>query len=390
MKKKLAIFGSLKFGTGDYIAHLYPHLKNLFDVEVISFSHMKYDDPVIPEESELVFKNIPSPKLLVRPTTFMTLAESYKKIFDFVKSFQPDVFNLQITALIRVLHYFFYPLINYLKSNKTKIIYTFHDILHIGEKNLVTNELLLPFYQLGDAAIVGNEMEEKRLKELFYFDKSIMVGRHGVYNLFDNNVIGVLEARSQFKFNKNDFVILFFGILRENKGLEELIQAFHILKTKNKAQQAKLLICTTLRDHFELKKYYEELVKKLDLEDRVKLDIRIKEVYILKQIETVFKASDVICLPYTHISQSGILNLAVGFHKPVIISDAFLEANEIKNKLGIVIPKKNSDKLAEAIENMENNYTSQLNLFNQNLKEYENLHNWQTLAQKMLQIIENI
>ena len=104
MKKKLAIFGSLKFGAGDYIAHLYPHLKMLFDVEVLSFSHMKYDDPITPEESELVFENIPSPRLLVRPKSFFTLAESYLKVFNFLKAYKPDVFNLQVTAFIRVLH----------------------------------------------------------------------------------------------------------------------------------------------------------------------------------------------------------------------------------------------------------------------------------------------
>src|SRR3989344_7352768 len=286
MKKKLAIFGSLKFGAGDYIAHLYPHLKMLFDVEVLSFSHMKYDDPITPEESELVFKNIPSPRLLVRPKSFLTLAESYLKVFNFLNTFKPGVFNLQVTAFIRVLHYFFYPLLINLKNGGTKIIFTFHDVLHIGEEEIITNEILSPLYGLADAGIVGNSMEKDRLKIIFKFDKEILIGKHGVYNLFDQNSITAQSARKQLKINPNNFIVLFFGILRENKGLEELINAIKLLKSRNSLQNIKLYICTTLRDHFEMKDYYKNLIKKLKLEHEIISDIRIKKIMTLKEIET--------------------------------------------------------------------------------------------------------
>lgn len=386
MKKKLAIFGSLKFGTGDYIAHLYPHLKMLFAVEVLSFSHMKYDDPVTPEESALVFKNVSSPKLLVRPKSFLTLAESYLKVFNFLNAFKPDVFNLQVTAFIRVLHYFFYPLLINLKKRGTKIIFTFHDVLHIGEKEIITNEILSPFYKLADAGIVGNSMEKDRLREIFKFHKEILIGKHGVYNLFDQNSITAQAARKQLKINPNNFVVLFFGILRENKGLEELINAIKLLKSRNSLQNIKLYICTTLRDHFELKDYYEKLVRKLKLEKEIVTDIRIKQIMTLKEIETTFKASDAVVLPYTHISQSGILNLAIGFRKPVILSDAFIETNEIYNKLGIVVPKKNVEKLANAIFAMANNYENYSKSFLNNTSEYEKDHSWEKLAHQMLEI----
>ena len=390
MKKRLAIFGSLKFGTGDYIAHLYPHLKMLFDIEVLSFSHMKYDDPVTPEESELVFKNIPSPRLLVRPKSFLTLAESYLKVFNFLNTFKPDVFNLQVTAFIRVLHYFFYPLLINLKEKGTKIIFTFHDVFHIGEKEIITNEILSPFYKLADAGIVGNSMEKDRLKKILKFDKEILIGKHGVYNLFDQNSITAQSARKQLKINPNNFIVLFFGILRENKGLEELINAIKLLKSRNSLQNIKLYVYTTLRDHFELKDHYEKLIRQLKLEKEIIADIRIKRIMTLKEIETTFKASDIVILPYTHISQSGILNLAIGFRKPVILSDAFVETNEVNNKLGIIVPKKNVEKLADAIFAMANNYENYSKIFSNNISDYEKEHSWEKLAHQMLEIANRI
>lgn len=388
MKKKLAIFGSLKFGAGDYIAHLYPHLKNLFDVEVLSFSHMKYDDPVGPKDSELVFKNIPNPRLIVRPKDFLTLSESYKKIFDFLEKYKPQVFNLHVAALVRILHYFFYPLVSYLKTKGVEIIYTVHDVLHIGEGNLISNDILHPFYDLADVAFVGNEMERERLQKIFAFKNEIIIGKHGVYDLFDQNQVNSDEARKQLSIDSKAFVVLFFGILRENKGLDELMKAISLLIKNGSSRNIVLFVSTTLRDHFELKKYYESLVEKLGLKKIVKLDIRIKDTMTLMEIERVFKGSNVVVLPYTHISQSGILNLAVGFKKPVVITDAFIEAKDINNKLGLVVPMKDEQKLAEAILQMQSNYNKYVNLFVKNLEFYNKEHGWENLAQQMFKISE--
>ena len=233
-------------------------------------------------------------------------------------------------------------------------------------------------------------MEKNRLKEIFKFNKQVVIGRHGVYNLFDQNRINTPTAKKHLKIDPNDFIILFFGILRENKGMEELINAIKLLKTKNSLKNIKLLIYTTLRDHFELKDYYLSLIRQYKLEKDIIANIRIKQTMSLKEIETIFKASDVVVLPYTHISQSGILNLAIGFHKPVIISDAFLEKEEIANKLGLVVPKKNSKMLAEAILEMKIDYNNYLNLFNSHIKEYETAHNWEKLAKLMLKISNNL
>ncbi len=75
----------------------------------------------------------------------------------------------------------------------------------------------------------------------------------------------------------------------------------------------------------------------------------IKEYIPSNQIERIFKAADVVALPYTQISQSGILNLAFAFKKPVIVSDVFFESDIINNKSGYVFPSTNIEQLANKL-----------------------------------------
>jgi len=386
MKKKLALFGSLKLGTADYIAHLYPHLTPLFDTEVFSFSHMANDDLVTATESELAFSTIQNPHLLLRPTTFKSLAESYVALTNSLLQFRPQIFNLHVTAFVRVLHYFFRPLITDMKKINSKIVFTMHDVEHIGEKNLINNDILSSFYGLADAAIVGNEQEEKLLRQNFSFQKPTVIAQHGTYNLFDRGVITQPAAKQKLGYGPDDFVVLFFGFLRENKGLDVLLKAIAELKNKKLNKQIKLYIAATVRNQYEQIKFYQNLIESLGISDKIKVNIKKDSVFHLDEIETYFRASDCVALPYTTISQSGVINLAFGFNKPVIFSDAFISSSELDGKLGIMVLSNNVEKLAEAIEKMSENYSEIISSFKRNIQEYNTIHSWDKIASALFEL----
>src|SRR3989344_5222029 len=289
MKKKLALFGSLKLGTADYIAHSYPYLAPIFDVKVYSFSHMANDDLVTATESELAFSTIQNPRLLLRPATFKSLAESYIKLTNSLLQFQPQIFNLHVTAFVRVLHYFFRPLIVDIKKMNSKIVFTMHDVEHIGEKHLINNDILSSFYSLADAAIVGNEQEKKLLRQNFSFQKPTVIAQHGTYNLFDRGAITVSAAKQKLGYDSNDFVVLFFGFLRENKGLDILLKAVAELKNKKLNKTIKLYVAATVRNQYEQIKLYQNMIESLGISDKVKVNIQKDSVFNLDEIEKMTK-----------------------------------------------------------------------------------------------------
>jgi glycosyltransferase involved in cell wall biosynthesis len=66
------------------------------------------------------------------------------------------------------------------------------------------------------------------------------------------------------------------------------------------------------------------------------------------EIEPIFKASDIVVLPYRQVSQSGILNIALNFHKPVILSDLFAEKDLVKDKMGKIVRPGKPSEIAKA------------------------------------------
>ncbi|MBK7854107.1 MAG: glycosyltransferase family 4 protein [Bacteroidetes bacterium] len=76
-----------------------------------------------------------------------------------------------------------------------------------------------------------------------------------------------------------------------------------------------------------------------------------------ENIEPYFKAADVVCLPYYSATQSGIVMMAYGFRKPVVVTNTGgLKELVDEHRTGIVIENNNSNIIAQAVtEILENN-----------------------------------
>lgn len=74
------------------------------------------------------------------------------------------------------------------------------------------------------------------------------------------------------------------------------------------------------------------------------------------EVAQLFLDADIVVLPYTEASQSGVLNLAAAFGKPVIVTDTGeLRATVQPNGLGVVVPPGDAEQLARAIRILAEN-----------------------------------
>lgn len=139
----------------------------------------------------------------------------------------------------------------------------------------------------------------------------------------------------------NGKVLLFFGYVREDKGLNYLISALYKVV---KQMQATLLIAGEFSGN---KGKYAKQIEALGLNDSV----RIIDGYLPnKEAANCFSAADVILTPYVFDIPSGIISAAYAFEKPVITTNLPSLAEYVQNeKTGYVVEPKDSDSLAEAI-----------------------------------------
>lgn len=330
-KLNVAIFTSAARGLAHYVAELFPILKNDVNPYYVTFDGQQVDD-IVREEVGRVYQ-------IVRDQSASSLLE----VIQFLKNKKIDVINLHVSDTVRRMHMQYVAMMGIAKSLGIPICMTIHDVFTIEAMDIEPAAIEL-LYGLGDSYIVGNDNEKDKLA--FYFnvpEESIVVATHGPYTIFDKNKISPAEAKDALGLTGKK-VVLFFGQTRPNKGLKYLIKAFPIILKNH--PDAFLYISTDL--HLSTPELNEYLVRL----NRSKVIEQIKLVtdYIpSKDIEKVFKAADVVVLPYTQISQSGILNLAYGFKKPVVVSSAFMEADHINGLYGYSFKSEDHTELANVV-----------------------------------------
>lgn len=158
-------------------------------------------------------------------------------------------------------------------------------------------------------------------------------------------------ARGSFDLNEQDKVLLFFGYIRHYKGLDILLEALAILLKKDPSYR--LLVAG---ESYEDEARYLQLIDTLGIQNQV----RFRNEFIPNEgVAPYFEACDVVVLPYRSATQSGILNMAYGFEKPVVITDVgglgeFVD----EGRTGIVVSEPTPEAVAAGILDFESRRAS--------------------------------
>lgn len=138
--------------------------------------------------------------------------------------------------------------------------------------------------------------------------------------------------------------VLLFGRIFAYKGLEYLIRAEAILK--DLLPNLRITVAGRGDDPWVFQPLMGEAVR-YDIRNRFIEDAEVAQLFL---------DADIVVLPYTEASQSGVLNLAAAFGKPVIVTDVGeLRATVQPNGLGMVVPPRDAEQLARAIRILAEN-----------------------------------
>jgi len=168
----------------------------------------------------------------------------------------------------------------------------------------------------------------------------IQVSPHPVYEHLASPMLNKVSAREQLKVN-SERVLLFFGFIREYKGLRYLLHSLPLILKKHSVH---LLVAGEAWEDIQI---YQKMIRDLHLDGRVTLDIQ----YIPNEMVCIyFAAADLVVVPYTSATQSGIVQLAYGFRKPVVVGKVggIPEAVE-HGQTGYLVRPQDASSIAEAV-----------------------------------------
>jgi len=384
MKQKVAIVSSLTGGLGHYCAHLVKPLSQYCDLKFITYPQIDLSGAVTNQITDTFIKRlIKWPRFDLIESDPMSIVE----IGTYLKERKFGVVNIHVGTTVKRKIYYFSTFLQYVKGiNNMKFVFTLHDVLPFDEDKKLT-PLLKSFYRLADHYTVGNELEKERLRKRFKIsEEKITVIHHGIYNLFNHNVYDPITAKSYLGLPKDKKTILFFGFLREYKGFEQLIKAANILKKKRNdfivyvgsglKYTPKILIGNSMK-----------LISKYGLSNNFELNLNYLDT---SEIEAVFKASNIVALPYLHVSQSGVLMMATGFARPSVITDIFYDRKWVDGKAGLVAERGNYQDLAKKLTYLLDNPDKAYEMGKFGYDYAMQHFNWDTLAEKYASVYSKV
>ena len=155
--------------------------------------------------------------------------------------------------------------------------------------------------------------------------------------------LDIAAEKEKLGFERDATVLLFFGYVRKYKGLDILIEAF--AEMEERYPDYRLLIAGEFYDNPQP---YLQLIKKLGVTHKVKV---INKFIPNEQVAAYFTLSEVVVLPYRSATQSGILNIACGYEKPVVITNVGGLSEFVEDgKTGIFVPTADKFEIVKGIE----------------------------------------
>lgn len=304
---------------------------------------------------------------------------SYMKIVNIIKKGKYDILHAQ-WFIFSPIDYYFLNIIK--KKYGIKLIITVHDILPFNQK-FYDLRFHKKIYELADHIIVQAENNIKRFRELFEnLSYKVIMIPHGHF-LEYADVLDKNSARKHLNIDSNGLVMLFFGQIKKVKGVNILLEAF--VEINKKYPNLKLILAgNPWKDDFS---QYQKIIDDNNLGSVIRTDIRyIKD----EEIKYYYSASDICILPYLDVYQSGVIQLAYAYRKPVVATNigAFKET-VIDGKTGFLCEPGSINSLVNAIENaikkMEN-----LELMGEaGYKYVDKKYSWNSIAYKIINLYKS-
>jgi glycosyltransferase involved in cell wall biosynthesis len=339
------------------------------ECSIVSFS-LQYPSFLFPGTTQ--FSSDPPPKDIsihtlinsVNPLNWVTVGMKIKK-------WKPDL------VIVRYWLPFMGPalgtVLRQVRRNKATKVVCIADNVIPHEKRPGDKAFTQYFLRSCDAFIT---MSEKVLSDLRQFEphKPAQLVQHPLYDNF-GEIIPKDVARKNLDLDPVQKLLLFFGFIRQYKGLDLLLQA--MADERIKKEGIRLLVAG---EFYEDDAPYLQLIRENNLEDRLIL----KTSFIPdSEVRDYLCSGDCVIQPYKNATQSGVTPLAYHFEKPMIVTNVGgLPALVPHEKVGLVC-EPDPTSIADAILRF---YQLGENYFIPHLRGEKQKYSWSALTHAILEL----
>lgn len=341
------------------------------DVELFTFT-LQYPSILFPGKTQ--YSEAPAPKNVkiyrrinsINPFSWVKIAKEIRDknpdivIFTYWMSF----FALCYARMAKIIS----------KNKHTRCIGLVHNMMP-HEKSVLDVLFSPSFVKKMDAFVALSKSVLDDVSKLDKKSKPKQFSPHPLYDHYGDREDKSLALSSLYFDDKYNY-LLFFGLIREYKGLDLLLKAMADERLDD--YPLKLVVAG---EFYEKKEPYIQMIEDYKIGDKVILcDKYIPD----EEVKNFFNLADMVVQPYKSATQSGVTQVAYHFEKPMLVTDVGgLREIVPDGKVGYVVEPEPT-KIADAIYDFYAN--DRKDFFESNIVEEKKKYEWS----KMTSTIKNL
>lgn len=371
---KISIFSAFypfRGGISQFSALLFRSLEKKHSVKAFTFKR-QYPDFLFPGETQYVTEKdnadqIPSNQILdsINPFTYFSSARRINKEKSelYISNYWMTFFGPSMGIIARRL------------NKNTKQIAILHNVIP-HEKRFFDKPFNKFFLNKTDGFVVMSDTVLSDLLSLKPSAKYIRID-HPIYNHFGAKIDQKI-AQEKLNLSTDKKTLLFFGFIRDYKGLDLLIEAMDQLD-----DSFQLIVAGEIYGSFDK---YKTLIENSKSKGRIHL---FNHYISDDEVSTYFSAADVCILPYKSATQSGITAISNHFTLPIIATDVGGLKETIHHlQTGLIINEPKTEQISSSIQlYFSSNYKEK---FSKTILAENHKNSWENFTDKLIEFYQTI
>ena len=179
--------------------------------------------------------------------------------------------------------------------------------------------------------------------DTYGLDKPALFSPHPLFDTYGERVDRT-EACARLGLDPQTEYVMFFGYIRDYKGLDLLIEAWAMLRQRGLTEGRKLLV---VGEVYGDDSKYRDQIARLGLENEVVMHTRFVPD---GEVADYFSVAQMVALPYKSATQSGVTQVAYAFGVPMIVTRVGGLAEIVPDDVVGLLAEVSAEGVAAAIE----------------------------------------
>ena len=265
------------------------------------------------------------------------------------------------------------------KNGKTKVVVHVDNITP-HENHFYDRVLNRYFLRSVDGFVYMSEAVKSDL-DTYGLGKPALFSPHPLFDTYGQRVDRT-EACTRLGLDPQTEYTMFFGYIRDYKGLDLLIDAWAMLHKRGLTEGRKLLV---VGEVYGADTKYTEQIARLGLDSEVVMHTRFVPD---GEVADYFSVAQMVALPYKSATQSGVTQVAYAFGVPMIVTRVGGLAEIVRDGVVGLLADVSAESVAEAIEKawQEGN----LDRFREGIEREKHRFSWDATADVIEQLYGQI